>query len=123
MGLEIGNVSDVLVRLLNSRWFRELNRFINVSRSGYGTSFWIKIRKKIVRGCEFKLGGFIRVRNDRRAEISRINITTITESSFKFKRAAIYGPFRTARAFLIPGLEIMVQDTLTLDRNFVGGKV
>ena len=55
--------------------------FIDVSRSGHGSTLWIKIRKKIVRSRELKFGGFIRVRNYLRTIISRINIATVLESA------------------------------------------
>jgi hypothetical protein len=105
LGLEIGDVSDVLVRLFDGYGFWELHRFIDVSWSGYGTSFWIKIRKKIVRGCEFKLGGFFVARNDGRTKVSRINVTAIFQSITEFFRATVHRAEWTALAEFVPWLE------------------
>ena len=59
MGFEIGNVSDVFVRLLDGHGLRKLNRLIDVSWRGHGSTLWIKIREQKIGGLELEFCRFI----------------------------------------------------------------
>jgi hypothetical protein len=74
----------------------ELNSIIDVSRSGDSSALWIKIGEEIVGSCKSKLGGFILVRNYRRAELGRVSVTTILESATEFFRSSVRGSWWAA---------------------------
>jgi len=63
LGLEIGDVGDVLVSLLDGLRLWKLDRLIDVSWSSHGSTLWIKVWEKEIGGLELEFCWFIRTGN------------------------------------------------------------